>query len=293
MFSLQSDRLRVDVSGPGVPPNTTTRFDRAGFIEEVVLDGVHRFCASEPRNLSHVSSGGRGICNEYAVTTAEEASIGEYFMKPGVGLLLKETDGPYRFMNPYKCEPFKIDVSHVENALLFVTQPKLCGGYALKQEKRLEVIGNRLDMRVKLSNMGEKAFVGREYCHNFITVNCMTLGPNYTLEFPSGKDRGDAQIEGELYAAGKGFTFSGPLAKARMFIMEPEDFSIKSGEKFEWIFKNSAEGACVHVYEQIDLCRVVLWAANHMFSTESFHAISLASGQSCAWTRSWVFDTIK
>ena len=292
MYTLQSDRLRVDVSEPGIAPNTTTRFDRAGFIEEVVLDGVHRFCASEPRNLSHVSSGGRGICNEYAVTTAEEAAIGSYFMKPGVGLLLKELEGPYKFMNPYKCEPFKIDISHVENTILFVTQPAMCDGYALRQEKRLEVIGNRLDMRVKLENVGEKTFISREYCHNFITVNCMTLGPDYILEFPTGADRGNIQIEGELFAVGKGFTFSGPLKKARMFTMEADDFSIKPGEAFEWIFKNTAEGAQVHVREQIDLCRVVLWAANHMFSTESFHSLALEPGQSSSWTRSWVFENI-
>ncbi|MCL2059708.1 MAG: hypothetical protein FWH01_11760 [Oscillospiraceae bacterium] len=293
MYTLQSDRLRVDVSEPGVAPNTTTRFDRAGFVEEVVLDGIHRFCASEPRNLSHTSSGGRGICNEYIVTTAEEAAIGDYFMKPGIGLLLKETDSPYRFMNPYKVDPFTIDVSHVANVIQFVTQPKLCGGYALKQVKRMEVVGNRLDMCVKLENTGEKEFVAREYCHNFITVNCMTLGPNYNLEFPSGKDRGDAQLEGELMAAGKGFTFSGPLQRARMFTMEADEFSTAPGKPFEWIFKNVAEGAQVHVYEQIDLCRVVLWSVNHMMSTESFHAIKLAPGESDEWKRSWVFDEIK
>ena len=283
MFTLQSDRLRVDVSEPGIAPNTTTRFDRAGFIEEVVLDGIHRFCASEPRNLSHPSSGGRGICSEYITATAEEAAIGECFMKPGVGQLLKEVDEPYKFMNKYKETPFKIDVSHVENTILFVTQPMPCGGYALRQEKRLEVIGNRLDMRIKLENTGEKEFTGNEYCHNFITVNCMTLGPDYSLEFLSGKDRGDEQLEGELYAAGRGFTFSGPLQSARMFSMGADEFSIKPRETFEWVFKNTAEGAQVHVYEQINLSRVLLWAANHMFSTESFHGIKLAPGQSDSW----------
>ena len=292
MYILQSDRLRVDVSEPGAPPNTTTRFDRAGFIEEVVLDGVHRFCASEPRNLSHVSSGGRGICNEYKSTADAEAPVGGLFMKPGVGLLLKETDEPYKFMNNYSVTPFKIDVSHVENAILFVTHPILCGGYALKQEKRLEVIGNKLDMRIKLTNTGDKVFVGEEYCHNFITVNCMSLGPNYTLEFPSGKDRGDTELNAELRSDGKKITFSGPLGAARMFMMGADEFSHSPGDKFEWIFKNNKEGAQVHVYEQINLGRVLLWAADHMLSTESFHMISLAPGASCAWTRTWVFETV-
>ena len=293
MYILQSDRLRVDVSEPGVAPNTTSRFDRAGFIEEVVLDGIHRFCASEPRNLSHVSSGGRGICNEFKTDVDVDAHAGDYFMKPGIGLLQKQTDEPYRFMNPYKIDPFKIDVSHVENVILFVTQPKPCNGYALKQEKRLEVVGNRLEMKIKLTNTGEKEFVGEEYCHNFITVNCMSLGPNYSLEFPSGKDRGNAQLNGEIVADGKKITFSGPLKRALMFTMEADEFSHGPSDKLEWIFKNQAEGAQAHVYEQIKLSRVALWAVEHMLSTESFHIIKLAPGESDAWTRTWVFDTLK
>jgi len=293
MFVLQSDRLRVDVSEPGIAPNTTSRFDRAGFIEEVVLDGIHRFCASEPRNLDHFCSGGRGICNEYKASVDAEAPVGGYFMKPGVGLLHKETDEPYRFMHPYKVDPFNIDVSHVENAILFVTRPKPCGGYALTQEKRLEAVGNRLDMRIKLTNTGEREFVGEEYCHNFITVNNMSLGPNYTLEFPSGKDRGDAVINHEMVADGRKITFTGPLERARMFTMEADEFDPDSAGIFEWIFKNRAEGALVHAYERINLSRVLLWAADHMFSTESFHTIRLAPGESGAWTRSWVFETFE
>jgi len=291
MYTLKTDRLRVDVSEPGVAPNTTTRFDRSGFVEEVVLDGIHRFCASEPRNLSHVSSGGRGICNEYKCASDMEAAVGEYFLKPGVGLLLKEKDEPYRFMSSYKEKPLKIDVSQAGNAVTFVTQPMPCGGYALRQEKRLTAAGNRLEMKIRLENAGEKDFVGEEYCHNFISVNCMTLGPNYTLDFPSGKDRGDAQLEGELVASGKKFTFTGPLQRARMFTMDAGEFSWKPGTDFEWIFRNEAEGAQVHVYERINLSRVVLWAANHMLSTESFHAIRLAPGESDEWTRAWVFET--
>ena len=292
MYTLKTNRLRVDVSTPGVPPNTTTRFDRSGFIEEVVLDGVHRFCASEPRNLSHKSSGGRGICNEYKASVDSEAPVGGYFMKPGVGLLLKETDEPYKFMNDYKSKPFKIDVAQDGNALLFVTQPSECGGYALRQEKRVAADGNRLDVTVTLENAGERFFSGEEYCHNFITVNCMSLGPDYTLTFPSGRDRGITKIEGELYAAGNGFTFTGPLKAPRFFEMGAAEFALEPGAAFEWIFGNSAEGAQVRVCERINLSRVAIWAADHMFSTESFHAIELAPGESDTWTRSWVFETI-
>ena len=59
MLTLQNDRLRVEIAEPGEAPNTGFRFDRAGFIADVVLDGAHSFCTSEPLNLIHPSSGGR------------------------------------------------------------------------------------------------------------------------------------------------------------------------------------------------------------------------------------------
>lgn len=293
MFTLQSERLRVDVSEPGVAPDVTTRFDRAGFVEEAVLDGIHRFCASEPRNLSHKCSGGRGICSEYKTDVDGEARAGGYFMKPGVGLLLKEKDEPYKFMDDYETIPYKIDVSHVENAILFVTRPNPCGGYALKQEKRLEVVGNRLDMKIKLTNAGEKDFIGEEYCHNFLTVNNMSLGPNYSLEFPSWTGREGAALEGEMTLSGNAFSFSGPLKRPVMFHIEAGEFNVGPDDKLEWILKNRAEGALVRGVEKINLSRVALWAADHMFSTESFHTIRLAPGESDCWTRSWVFETFE
>jgi len=290
MYTLKNDRLRVDVSVPGIAPNTTTRFDRAGFIEEVVLDGVHRFCASEPHNLSHVSSGGRGICNEYKTSAGADAPAGGYFIKPGVGLLLKDADGPYSFMKKYAAEPFDIDVTRDGDSLLFVTSPKPCGGFALRQEKRVEIHGNRIDMHIKLENVGENHFEGEEYCHNFLTINGMSLGPDYTLTFPTGADRGQCQVEGELLADGRRFTFSGPLKAARFFAIAKNDFSNAPGEALEWTLSNSKERARVCARERINLSGVALWAADHMFSVESFHKIGLKPGESDAWTRSWTFE---
>ena len=97
MITLSSDRLRVELAEPGVSPNNKTRFDRAGYISDVILDGGIYFAASEPRNLVHPCSGGRGFCNEFRFDASAEAAIGEYFPKLGVGLIRKEEDKKYIF----------------------------------------------------------------------------------------------------------------------------------------------------------------------------------------------------
>ncbi|MGQ7408281.1 hypothetical protein [Streptococcus suis] len=61
MIYLTNHRLRVEIAEPGERPNDTFRFDRAGFISNVILDGDTHFCANEPMNLRHLSSG-RTVC---------------------------------------------------------------------------------------------------------------------------------------------------------------------------------------------------------------------------------------
>ena len=62
---LNSDRLKVEIAEPGIFPADTSRFDWCGFITSINLDGAHEFCAAEPTNLVHPSTGGIGLCNEY------------------------------------------------------------------------------------------------------------------------------------------------------------------------------------------------------------------------------------
>lgn len=100
MILLENDRLRVEISEPGDNPNQTVRFDRAGFISDVTLDGAYHFGANEPSNLAHPSTGGRGFCCEYKANYSGEVEDGEYFPKLGVGLIRRE--GPYKFFGKYK-----------------------------------------------------------------------------------------------------------------------------------------------------------------------------------------------
>ena len=49
---LRSDRLKVEIAEPGLFPNVTTRFDRAGFVTQVTLDGRHQVLQPRARQPS-------------------------------------------------------------------------------------------------------------------------------------------------------------------------------------------------------------------------------------------------
>jgi len=170
MIYLTSDRLRVEIALPGEAPNTTCRFDRAGFISEVVLDGSVRFAASEPRNMWHPCTGGRGFCNEFKADLTEDCPLGEEFPKLGVGLFPRK-EGPHLFCSIYDTvREFPVSFRADENQVEFVTEPIPSRGYAMASRKRITVSGNEMVMEITAENVGEKPIETEEYCHNFIPI---------------------------------------------------------------------------------------------------------------------------
>jgi hypothetical protein len=288
MIQLNSRRLRIEMANPGESPNDTGRFDRAGFITEVILDKRHRFCASEPNNLSHPSSGGRGLCSEFLFDVSGQTKTGKAFPKFGVGLFTKPDDGPYCFYKKYEEERFPIEWESSKNSVCFTTLPILCQGYALKCIKTIEADENILTMTVRVENAGERALDLREYCHNFLSIDGMALGRGYKLRLPGIKDMGHEILSGTIKGDGNGFTFSGFNAKAECIHIESRD--IKPADRFSWSLVNTDAAASVDVTEFFRPCRLVLWAVDHIISLEAFKEISLMPGQADEWKRSWTFN---
>lgn len=289
---LKSDKLRVELTSPGTPPNDYFRFDRTGFISEVTLYDGTRFCASEPRNLKHPSSNGRGFCSCYRFDTSMEVAKGAYFPILGVGLLKKPDEDKYSQFLRYDDGfiPFQIQRKFTEDTAEYEVLPLPCNGYAVHEYRTIAVKGDMITNRVRLENVGSKPMEIVEYCHNFISIGGMAVGPDYTIDFPqindlSGTQQKDAErgTETNFLTNGKGF---------RMKQYEPGDFSVAisdysfyKGEPFVWRVSNRAAGAYVEGRDTINLKRVKIWTCDHMVCPEIYQHISIQPGESWEWSR--------
>ena len=194
MITLKSNRMRVEIAEPGEAPADGFRFDHAGFITDVILDGTVHFCANEPRNLCHPTSGGRGLCCEYVTDVSGEAAPGEWYPKFGVGLLRKNNQG-YVFYRRYPdAIPFPVTVNVSALSADFVTSPLPALGYALETKRHIEVLDTSLLMVTSVRNLGSRPVSISEYCHNLLSVDGMTLSPDYHLLLPTLPDRGTGEI---------------------------------------------------------------------------------------------------
>lgn len=297
MFTLKSDRLRIEITEPGEAPNTGFRFDRAGFVSEVVLDGGIRFAASEPKNLSHPCSGGRGFCNEYCFDVSGEAEIGEYFPKFGVGLIRKEADERYIFHRAYRdVRDFPVTVEHDDKRAVFVTASEPCLGYGVKAVKTVSVEGDTMTMEICLENAGEKAIRMEEFCHNFISIDGMAVGSDYQLDMPQIPDMGYGRIpnrrgfSGVLRGNGHGYTFCEFTAIDTDTFVEGKD--IRPEIPFCWRLLHKGAGAYVEGKDYYVPGGVAVWGVDHMLCPEVIHRFLLEPGESHSWKREWKFGTL-
>lgn len=289
MFTLRSDRLAVSLCEPGETPNTTLRFDRAGFITQVTLDGRHSFCTVEPDKPELPRTGGRGICSEIKADTISDARVGAYFHKFGVGLLVKPDGEPYNFRKRYACVPYQTDARQSGAGAFYKTDTPLCCGYALREEKTVRVEDNLLVIDYRFQNTGEKPLELGEYCHNFINIDDFPVGPEYYLEMPvadqTGKkpERGGGSLKGQ----GNGFTFGGFFDEGTSLHVELSD--IAEGN-FWWELRHTDSAARIREEDSFFPGRVLIWAIGRNISPEIYHVFRLESGEEIRYRRTFRFD---
>lgn len=295
MFTLESSRLRLEIAEPGERPNTGFRFDRAGFIADVILDGGMHFGAAEPRNLIHPCSGGRGFCSEYRFDCSNEAEVGEFFPKFGVGLIRKEDCEKYIFYKKYReVKEFETKIHTSGQKAVFETEMPPCLGYGLTAKKTVSVSENAMTMEIEVHNTGEKEIAMEEFCHNFISIDGMAVGSDYQLEMPQIPDLGYERLpnrrgfSGAFRGNGHGLTFCEFTAIDTDTLIRGED--IKKKIPFCWRLLHKGARAYVEGEDYYHPAKIAVWGVDHMFCPEIVHGFLLKPGENHEWKRVWRFD---
>lgn len=286
---ISSDRLVVEIAEPGVFPANTSRFDWCGFITSVKLDGRYEFCASEPTNLVHPSTGGVGLCNEYLCPSlCNEVQPGEKFVKFGIGLFTRPDWKDYCFYHKYDITPFKTKWEIGRNSAIFYTEPDHSKQDSLKQIKKIMVSGQELSMEVEIENTGHREIAMEEFCHNFLSIDGLKIGPSYRLDIPY-LDRTDTLTAGTLYGQDGSFSFTGYNEKAALLQIGGEHIK-KGQEEYAWTLSHEESAASIKCIDGFCPAHLDIWTIDHIISVETFYPIELRPGEKVNWRRKWIFN---
>lgn len=289
---LSNGILTVEIAEPGSYGGT--RFDWSGFITQVTLEaGKHTFCVPESM-ISGQGSVGTGLCNEFGISRAigyDEAAAGEWFPKPGVGLLQKLDDTPYDFAGTYPLIPFDIRVKSSGQAITYAVQPAECRGYSMLLTKCISLDCDRLNIRYTLENRGTKLLHTEEYIHNFVGIDGAPAGEGYELRLP-----GEVRVE----AAESSFTAellhtSGDRLSWKAEPVRPFYCRLAGCENAEggffWELIHRQSRAGIRESGNFRAERMALWGERHVISPEVFADISILPRHSKDWSRSYQFFT--
>ena len=320
---LQSDRLTVEISRPGVAYHGT-RFDWNGFITQVTLDGQHTFCVPEDYTPGK-GTGGIGICNEFGIDQPvgyDEAKPGDCFPKLGIGLLTRLDSSTYSFWDPHQiAQRFPIEMAVSKQQVTFTVQPIECRGYAARLTKQISVENNRMTIQYELENTGEKPILTNEYTHNFIGINQQPLGSAYTLRFPQNIAFEDItpMVRDQLPRWMRRFLPFFADAAARKYIQKQLSILNANDRELSWHHTPTSPFYCRlanleqlqqtsegefhtmwelhHSTDEVFMCekvnfspvRIALWGTTHVVSVEVFKGIQLQAGGKETWARQYEF----
>lgn len=297
-MKLENARLQVKFAGP--EQLQSQRFDRTAMVAEVILDGRYAFCTPEQVLPTRRTTLGRGLCGEFVLEgAAEAAGAGQWFCKPGVGLM-KQTDRgmPYDMWKQYELRPFPVTAERTAEQVIFRQKGIPCGGYAVDIEKAFSLRDNRLVLDISVRNAGERDCILQEYQHNFLSLEGMPVGEGYVLDL--GCDKALPRIVNETLRQGDEITLPSAVRVEGTSVFWEKDMK----ERILYHRSEEADPSAPHrwtlrhlrsrvsVSEETGFCpsRIDIWSVEHCACPEFYQTVRLAPGEAAHWRRVWTFN---
>lgn len=296
-MKLQNHRLQITFENSSTM--TTPRFSHAGFITQVLLDDTYQFCMPEQLLPNRRNSHGFGLCGEFVLPTGELTKCGEWFFKPGVGLVRQTADFQrFNIFGTYEVQPFPITVEQPSNdTIIFNQTGPAHNGYAAKICKTYQLKNNQLILDIEVKNTGIEILYLSEYQHNFISLEQKPVGPGYALELPCDKNIKNLEQatlrQGDEYPMDSIVSVHDKnvnwISSAENRILYHESYDVDCTTPAYWTL--SHKNSPVSVTEETDFSpsMIIVWSVEHCICAELYYNAKILPGNTAHWRRTWTF----
>ncbi len=265
-----------------------TRFDHSGLFRKIVHNGYVMADEWFEEYCPYKHDAVCGYSEEFAEVGYDEAVSGGVFLKPGVGLLLKEDELPYDHFSLYKvADPGSMSVDVFEDKVEFTHKVEGDGwGYEYKKVVRI-LDADTFEINHIMKNVGSRRIIGDTYNHNFHTFADNTPGPAIDIDFtfsPCGTWRSEYD---SVDLTDGGIRFSRPLVKGESVFMgdlNPVDGSNVVGK----IYTQGVEGHSVTFHADKPFHRIAFWSNHRVACIEPFIPYDMMPGDEFVWNYKYV-----
>ena len=226
-----------------------------------------------------------GPVEEFAPLGYEEAGTGNFFIKIGVGALLKPAEDKYNKFNYYNIDdPGQWEVKKKSGQITFIhlLENK---DYGYKYEKTIKLANGKpvLEIIHSIENRGGKTIETNVYNHNFFVIDGRYTGPGLKVIFPFELKIDSTRISKLADVKGNTITFYRELVKGETtnlgsltgFGADAADYDIR--------IENHNTGAGVRITGDKPITRLVFVSSWKVLSPEPYINIRIAPGEEFRW----------
>ncbi len=259
-----------------------TRFDHSGIFRRIVKSGSviadEWYDGWDAYRHDTVC----GASEEFDQSGYDEAQAGQVFLKPGVGLLVKD-DSAYDHFKLYNvADPGKWTVTGNETEATFIhvvdTEE---WGYVY--EKIVRVLDEGVfEIAHRICNTGSRKIEGQTYNHNFFTFGSSRPGPEIQIDFPFSPCGTWRSEYDSVKLSEAGIRYLRPLQKGESVFMgnlNPVDGQKPAGK----VFSISSAGKEVVFESDKPFDHIVFWSNHRVGCIEPFIPYSISPGEEYEW----------
>ncbi len=308
---IHNKQLKLTVFLPGENQfYKGVRFDWGGWIGDLEFAGHHLykpwFVGVDPaeRDVAFRPAGIFVGPNTAMTGPAEEfqtpigydtAKPGETFLKVGVGILRKTNDDKYFFGSHFDIvDGGKWTVKKTANS---ITATQVLGGpdkdYGYIYTKTIRLVGDTSQLVIEhsLKNTGKLPLSTRVYSHNFLTIDGLGVGPDYsvTAAYDIHPTRPtDPKI---VHIDGKTGTFLVALKDGDHGTFGLEGYG-PDAKDYDYTVKNSAAHLAVHIVGNRPVVNAMVWSIRSILAVEPFVAVQADPGKDFTWSYTYTYSAV-
>ena len=279
-----------------------TRFDHAGVVMHITYKDQNyndywfdRYVV-DPRDTSRQPAGTVTACcavsgpvEEFAVVGFDEAGMGGRFLKPGIGILKRDSDNPLQFPTLPALNQGTRSFKSTKTGAHFVHDLNdAASGYGYHYVKTIELVAGKPQMVMshEIKNTGSKPIVTTVYNHNFLTLSpgsehlVITAPFNWSAEKPLQPDM--------VKLDGKTIRYIAPIPAGVTTMSLMNGFGTSASD-YDFTVTNTKTGFGQRIRGDQPIAKINMWSIHTNYSLEPYIAISLKPGETRRWTYTYDF----
>jgi hypothetical protein len=264
----------------------STRFDWSGVVACVSYNG-HRFFGEwfsdyDPHTNDAITGPVEEFRTEDGAIGYNDAKPGDLFVKPGVGVLRKVDDSPYKFGFPYPLvDPGKWTIHTKPHSITFTHHLTGPTGISYIYEKTLSLDGSTLTLSHSLKNTGQKTIDTSVYDHDFYIFDGHPTGPGISIHFPFKPELQDS-LSPAAELEGNDIVYKQELQPKQTVASYIKGYSNNASD-YDFTIEDKKTGVGVQQSSDNPISRFYLWSIRTTVSPEAYIHLNVPPGQTSKW----------